>query len=137
MNKSMCNHSSNVEVRFRKWFELYCAQSYMTRLTHSLLCFRSMDVPHVTLLPLGIIEALRILKLGYPTRCTYEKIFGRYGKILVPTPPNLNKRDFVEAVLNCVGETLDPSQVMKKQKECQTKSSKAWGILTHPQHFHA
>jgi myosin heavy subunit len=55
----------------------------------------------------GIIDALRILKCGFPTRCTYEKIFSRYGKILQPTPPHLNKRDFCEAILRCAGETLD------------------------------
>jgi hypothetical protein len=32
------------------------------------------------------------------------------GKILVPTPPNLNKRDFCEAILRCAGETLDRTE---------------------------
>jgi len=58
----------------------------------------------------GIIEALRILKCGYPTRCGYDIIFERYGKILKPTPPNLNKRDFCEAVLRCTGDGLDRSE---------------------------
>eukprot|EP00808_Paulinella_micropora_P013586 g76738.t1 len=58
----------------------------------------------------GIIEALRILKCGYPSRCNYDDIFSRYGEILKPTPPNLNKRDFCEAVLRHAGEPLDPSE---------------------------
>lgn len=58
----------------------------------------------------GIIEALRILKCGFPTRAAYEKIFQRYGSILKPTPPDLNKRDFCEAVLRNCGETLPRSE---------------------------
>eukprot|EP00808_Paulinella_micropora_P000154 g50153.t1 len=59
---------------------------------------------------LKIIEALRILKCGYPSRCSYDDIFERYGSIMRPTPPNLNKRDFCEAVLRNAGETLDRSE---------------------------
>ena len=33
-----------------------------------------------------------------------------YGKILQPTPPDLNKRDFCEAVLRNCGETLSRSE---------------------------
>ena len=55
----------------------------------------------------GISEALRILKCGYPTRCSYDDIFDRYGHIMNPTPPDLNKRDLCEAVLRMCGEGLD------------------------------
>jgi len=58
----------------------------------------------------GIVEALRILKCGYPTRCTYQAIFERYGSILHPTPPDLNLRDFCEAVLRNAGATLERSE---------------------------
>lgn len=47
----------------------------------------------------GLIEALRILKCGFPTRVRYEDVYERYGSILNPEPPNLNKRDFCEAIL--------------------------------------
>ena len=30
----------------------------------------------------GLIEALRVLKLGYPTRVRYEQLYERYGQIL-------------------------------------------------------
>jgi len=53
---------------------------------------------------------LRILKCGFPSRCTYDAIFKRYGSILKPTPPNLNKRDFCEAILRNAGETLDRAE---------------------------
>jgi len=46
----------------------------------------------------GLIEALRILKLGYPTRAPYDKIYDRYGVIL-KNSSHVNKRDFCEAVL--------------------------------------
>lgn len=54
----------------------------------------------------GIIEALRILKLGFPTRCSYEQIFERYASICrLPRPETVNKRDFTEAVMAvCGGE---------------------------------
>lgn len=66
----------------------------------------------------GIIEALRILKCGYPTRCTYDDIFDRYGHILNPTPPKLNKRDFCEAVLRCCGTGLDRSEFQLGLSKC-------------------
>lgn len=66
----------------------------------------------------GIIEALRILKCGYPTRCTYESIFDRYGHILHPTPPKLNKRDFCEAVLRCCGTGLDRTEFQLGLTKC-------------------
>ena len=74
----------------------------------------------------GIIEALRILKCGYPTRCTYDDIFDRYGSILNPTPPDLNKRDFCEAILRNAGETLERSEFQLGL----TKVAK----LEHPKH---
>ncbi len=52
----------------------------------------------------GIVEALRILKLGFPSRCKYDLIHARYGSILTPEPPDLNRRDFCEAVLTILGE---------------------------------
>jgi myosin-5 len=47
----------------------------------------------------GLVEALRILKCGYPSRCTYEQLHSRYGKALTSLPKNMNKRDFCEAIL--------------------------------------
>lgn len=58
----------------------------------------------------GIVEAVRILKLGYPSRCSYSKIFELYGSILNPTPPYLVHRDFCEAILRCCGDTLPRSE---------------------------
>ena len=59
----------------------------------------------------GIIEALRILKLGFPTRAFYSEIYDRYGSIIQHSNPDaMNKRDFCEAILRCVPPTLDREQ---------------------------
>ena len=58
----------------------------------------------------GLVEALRILKCGYPTRTTYELIYDRYGSILNPAPSNLNKRDFCEAILRVCGDGLSRNE---------------------------
>lgn len=48
----------------------------------------------------GLIEALRVLKLGYPTRVPYQKIWDSFhGKIQNPLVNNLNKMGFAEVVL--------------------------------------
>ncbi len=55
----------------------------------------------------GLLEALRILKLGYPSRIGYDQIFQRYGH----TIPKLAKRgssvtvqkEFAEAVFLAFG----------------------------------
>ena len=48
----------------------------------------------------GLIEALRVLKLGYPTRVPYDQLYERYGKILHEhMGGDVNKRDFCEAIL--------------------------------------
>merc|ERR1719189_1253661 len=52
----------------------------------------------------GLIEALRVLKLGYPTRVPYQKIWdGFHGKIQNPLVNNLNKMGFAEVVLSAFG----------------------------------
>jgi len=52
----------------------------------------------------GLIEALRVLKLGYPTRVPYQKIWdGFHGKIQNPLVNNLNKMGFAEVVLAAFG----------------------------------
>merc|ERR1719334_1511516 len=48
----------------------------------------------------GLIEALRVLKLGYPTRVPYKKIWDKFnGKINNPLINNLDQMGFAEAVL--------------------------------------
>merc|ERR1719410_2158275 len=48
----------------------------------------------------GLIEALRVLKLGYPTRVPYQVLWdGFHGKIQNPLVNNLNKMGFAEVVL--------------------------------------
>merc|ERR1719464_1406849 len=52
----------------------------------------------------GLIEALRVLKLGYPTRVPYQKIWdGFHGRIQNPLVNNLNKMGFAEVVLAAFG----------------------------------
>merc|ERR1719411_1134705 len=52
----------------------------------------------------GLIEALRVLKLGYPTRVPYQKIWdGFHGKIQNKLVDNLNKMGFSEVVLAAFG----------------------------------
>mmetsp|Transcript_38665 Transcript_38665/g.76103 ORF Transcript_38665/g.76103 Transcript_38665/m.76103 type:complete len:1885 (-) Transcript_38665:85-5739(-) len=60
----------------------------------------------------GLLEALKIIKTGFPTRCSYERITEQFRTILhdFRTVTNLNKRDFSEAiVMICSKEALDKS----------------------------
>lgn len=61
----------------------------------------------------GLIEALQIIKCGFPTRCSYERIHEQFGSILFSfrTPVNLNKRDFAEAIVSICNKSdnLDKS----------------------------
>eukprot|EP00456_Euglypha_rotunda_P059034 TRINITY_DN491_c0_g1_i6.p1 TRINITY_DN491_c0_g1~~TRINITY_DN491_c0_g1_i6.p1 ORF type:complete len:1622 (+),score=360.31 TRINITY_DN491_c0_g1_i6:67-4932(+) len=54
----------------------------------------------------GLIEALRIIKLGFPTRCAYKRVHELFGVILKDQKPmpNLNIRDFSQAVMEICGE---------------------------------
>jgi len=53
----------------------------------------------------GLIEALRIIKLGFPTRCAYKRVRELFGVILKDKPiVNLNERDFTEAILLVLGD---------------------------------
>ena len=45
----------------------------------------------------GLIEALRILKLGYPSRCTYKHVASRYGHLL---PVGQEKRNSAMVVVD-------------------------------------
>jgi len=47
----------------------------------------------------GLIQALKIIKDGYPTRVGYKTIWGKYSKVLKNPPADLNERDFVEALI--------------------------------------
>jgi myosin protein heavy chain len=52
----------------------------------------------------GLIEALRIIKLGFPTRCSYKRIHELFGGILKDKPVvNLNLRDFTEGIMQVCG----------------------------------
>merc|ERR1719510_2232099 len=52
----------------------------------------------------GLIEALRVLKLGYPTRVPYQRIWDKFnGKIKNPLINNLDQMGFAEAVLSAFG----------------------------------
>jgi len=52
----------------------------------------------------GLIEALRVLKLGYPTRVPYAKIWDKFhGKIKNPLVNNLGQMGFAQAVLMAFG----------------------------------
>jgi len=72
----------------------------------------------------GLIEALRILKLGYPSRTHYSTIFERYGHVVPKGDAELNQRDFCEAVLLHVGETLKPSEFQLGLSKCFFKPGK-------------
>lgn len=64
----------------------------------------------------GVVEALRILKLGYPSRVPYADILARYGHILPAKPgggapsPALQK-EFTEAVFLAFGLERDAYQL--------------------------
>ncbi|GAB5355370.1 hypothetical protein AAMO2058_000200100 [Amorphochlora amoebiformis] len=47
----------------------------------------------------GLIQALKIIKDGFPTRVGYKTIFSKYSKVLQNPPPDMNERDFVEALI--------------------------------------
>lgn len=60
----------------------------------------------------GLIEALRIIKLGFPTRCKYERVHELFAPILKKKPvKNLNLRDFTEAICAVLGNpALKPNR---------------------------
>jgi len=61
----------------------------------------------------GLIQALKIIKLGFPVRCSYAKIWQIFGSILngYSTPSNINFRDFTEAIMMKLGDReLDPDE---------------------------
>merc|ERR1719283_836274 len=52
----------------------------------------------------GLIEALRVLKLGYPTRVPYKTLWDKFhGKIQNPLINNLGQMGFAQAVLMAFG----------------------------------
>merc|ERR1719412_1932824 len=52
----------------------------------------------------GMIEALRVLKLGYPTRVPYQKVWDSFrDKIKNPIVKNLDQMGFAQAVLMAFG----------------------------------
>merc|ERR1719461_1193602 len=52
----------------------------------------------------GLIEALRVLKLGYPTRMPYQRVWDKFnGKIKNPIVNNLDQMGFAQAVLMAFG----------------------------------
>jgi len=51
----------------------------------------------------GLVQALKLLKCGYPNRFKYEEILKHYAEALKPRPVNLNVRDYCEAVLVAFG----------------------------------
>jgi len=56
----------------------------------------------------GLIEALRIIKLGFPTRCFYTRINEIFNSILKDKPvTNLNLRDFSEGIMRYCGNEKD------------------------------
>jgi myosin heavy subunit len=56
----------------------------------------------------GLIEALRIIKLGFPTRCLYARINEIFNPILKDKPvTNLNLRDFSEGIMRYCGNDKD------------------------------
>ena len=57
----------------------------------------------------GLVQALKIVKLGYPTRVEYQALHARYASTLDPPPAGLNARDFAEALLRAKG--VRPSQI--------------------------
>jgi len=53
----------------------------------------------------GLIEALRIIKLGFPTRCLYTRINELFNPILKDKAVvNLNLRDFSEGIMKYLGD---------------------------------
>eukprot|EP00457_Paulinella_chromatophora_P000543 gb/GEZN01000543.1/.p1 GENE.gb/GEZN01000543.1/~~gb/GEZN01000543.1/.p1 ORF type:complete len:1258 (+),score=342.68 gb/GEZN01000543.1/:130-3903(+) len=60
----------------------------------------------------GLIEALRIIKLGFPTRCKYSRVQELFAGILKKKPvTNLNQRDFTEAIMAVAGDqSLKPNR---------------------------
>lgn len=54
----------------------------------------------------GLIQALKIIKCGFPVRVAYSKIWELFGSILngCSTPTNINFRDFTEAIMMKLGD---------------------------------
>lgn len=48
----------------------------------------------------GLVEAVKMLKKGFPTRVSFQEIYNQYSPLLYPQPTfELNRRDFSQAVL--------------------------------------
>jgi chromosome segregation ATPase len=61
----------------------------------------------------GLVEALKIIKCGFPTRCSYKRIHDLFGSIMkdFKTLTNLNQRDFTEGLIHeCGGEKPERSE---------------------------
>lgn len=59
----------------------------------------------------GLVEALRILKCGYPSRCTYDQMYGLYASQISSLPSSINKRDFCGAVLHAFDANINTYQL--------------------------
>eukprot|EP00474_Spongospora_subterranea_P006514 CRZ06972.1 hypothetical protein [Spongospora subterranea] len=52
----------------------------------------------------GLVEAVRMLKVGFPTRVSFDAVYAQYSPLLNPPPKTpLNRRDFSQAVLFLFG----------------------------------
>ena len=56
----------------------------------------------------GMMEALKLMQAGYPTRCPYKELASRYRPLMPPSVCSLPDATFVEAILNALemGPTL-------------------------------
>eukprot|EP00466_Bigelowiella_natans_P009561 jgi/Bigna1/45663/e_gw1.135.2.1 len=58
----------------------------------------------------GLIEAIKIIKCGYPTRIQYKALFARYGPSVFSNDrkkmETVNQRDFCEAILKSFNQSL-------------------------------
>jgi myosin-5 len=60
----------------------------------------------------GLVEALKIIKCGFPTRCSYKRIVDMFGAIMTDfkTLTNLNERDFTEGLIHVCGTGERPER---------------------------
>eukprot|EP00736_Rhodelphis_marinus_P011117 Rmarinus@m.122 len=59
----------------------------------------------------GMIEVVKLMHSGFPTRCHYDDLYSRYGEVMPPALRSMNAKDFVQALLLALDVPQDEYQL--------------------------